>query len=273
MDPKELILAAKLAEARSVLVDMVKKTPTDNGARSLLFQVLVLYGEWDKAFRHLEILAGYNPTPDMGVAVYENLFQAEKERVRVARLESRPGFVPEIPDYFEAYWQGLQLMADGKSNEAAQQFAKVAGERPAVSGTINGKPFSGFEDTDSTLSGFIEAIEYERYLWIPVETIRELVVMPPKTLMDLIWAKGRITTWGGLTLGAFFPVTYPLSFAVDDDRVRLGRMTDWQSLGQGLSKAVGQHVFQVGDNDVGLLELGEVLFTLADATVKGKIDG
>jgi len=270
LNPKELILAARLTEARNELVAMVKKTPADCGARSLLIQVLILFGEWDKALRHIEILTSYSPTSEMGTSVYENLFKAEKERLQVADLEIRPTFVPESPVYFDDHWQAMALLADNQTEAAARIAAQVAGGRPAIGGTINGLPFKGFEDTDARLFCFIEAIEYERYLWIPIECIRELVVSPPKTLMDMIWAKGRITTWKGLTMGCFFPVNYPRSFAVDDDRIRLGRMTDWQSLGSGLSKAVGQHVFHVGDEDVGILEIGEVLFTHPDAELKGE---
>jgi type VI secretion system protein ImpE len=139
-------------------------------------------------------------------------------------------------------------------------MARIDGQLVNLRGASDGHPFVGFKDTDATLAHFIEAIEYERYLWIPIASIRELAVAPPKTLIDLIWAKGRITTWEGLTLGCFLPVRYPESHASDDDRIRLGRLTDWQPLGGGFTKALGQHVFQVGQEDKSIFELGEVIF-------------
>jgi type VI secretion system protein ImpE len=264
MDAIDLIKSGKLTEARTQLVERLKKAPADTGARALLFQVMVFFGEWDKAQRHMEIAATQNPKQDMGAAIYGHLFQAEKERSRVARGESRPTFLPEVPDYSETYFEAMALLAANQPDAARATFEQVLSARPSIRGTLNGEPFDGFQDTDTTLWCFIEAIEYERYLWIPVEYIRELVITPPKTLLDLVWAKGRITTWEGLTMGCFFPVLYPNSCNIDDDRIRLGRLTDWQSLGGGFSRAVGQHVFQVGQKDVSIFELGETLFTLSD---------
>ena len=246
MDAIDLIKSGKLTETRAQLVERLKKAPADTGARALLFQVMVFFGEWDKAQRHMEIAATQNPKQDMGAAIYGHLFQAEKERSRVARGESRPTFLPEVPDYSETYFEAMALLAANQPDAARATFEQVFSARPP------------------TLWCFIEAIEYERYLWIPVEYIRELVITPPKTLLDLVWAKGRITTWEGLTMGCFFPVLYPNSCNIDDDRIRLGRLTDWQSLGGGFSRAVGQHVFQVGQKDVSIFELGETLFTLSD---------
>ena len=97
------------------------------------------------------------------------------------------------------------------------------------------------------------------------------MVSPPQNLIDLVWAKGRITTWEGLTMGCFLPVLYPNSFESDDDRIRLGRLTQWQSLGGAYAKAIGQHVYEVGGTDRSIFELKEVVFSLdeADANEKG----
>ncbi|MBC2713420.1 MAG: tetratricopeptide repeat protein [Desulfosarcina sp.] len=264
MDPKTLIKDGRLTEARAALIESVKNKPTDAGARSLLFQVLLFLGEWDKARRHLEIAASQSPVPDPTVEVYKNLIQAEKERIDVWTLKKRPDFFPEVPHYVDMFFDALANIANGAFDEAHTQLETVAAALPTIRGKMNGIPFNGFMDTDPAVSCFIEAIEYERYVWVPISNIRELVVSPPKTLIDLIWAKGHITTWEGLTMGCFLPVMYPFSFKNDDDRIRSGRMTDWKPLGDKLCRAVGQRVFQVGDQDIGILELGEVVFILAD---------
>ena len=73
-------------------------------------------------------------------------------------------------------------------------------------------------------------------------------------------------------MGCFLPVLYPNSFRSDDDRIRLGRLTQWQSLGGPYAKAVGQHVYEVGGTDRSIFELKEVVFSLdeADANEKGE---
>ena len=269
MNAKALILGGQINAARTLLVDQVKKSPADIQARSLLFQVMLLCGEWDKAQRHLDIASRQMESPEMNAPVYQNLIQAEKERVAVSNKQQRPTFFPDIPEYSEDFFQALDLLDKGKIDDAANLFGRIDAGLPDVQGTINGQPFKGFKETDTTLAYFIEAIEYERYLWVPIANIRELAVSPPQTLFDLIWAKGRITTWEGLTMGCFLPVLYPNSFASEDDRIRLGRLTDWKPLGGSYAKAIGQHVYDVGGLDRSIFEIEEAVFSLADPEEKG----
>ena len=269
MNAKALILGGQINAARTLLVDQVKKSPADIQARSLLFQVMLLCGEWDKAQRHLDIASRQMESPEMNAPVYQNLIQAEKERVAVSNKQQRPTFFPDIPEYSEDFFQALDLLDKGKIDDAANLFGRIDAGLPDVQGTINGQPFKGFKETDTTLAYFIEAIEYERYLWVPIANIRELAVSPPQTLFDLIWAKGRITTWEGLTMGCFLPVLYPNSFASEDDRIRLGRLTDWKPLGGPYAKAIGQHVYDVGGLDRSIFEIEEAVFSLADPEEKG----
>ena len=269
MNPKALILEGKIDEARAILVDQVKKAPTDTAARSLLFQVMLVCGEWEKAGRQLDIAATQKGSPDMNSAVYQNLIQAEKERQAVSTMDSRPTFFPEVPDFCDDFFQALECIREERIEDAAKQFAAIDERLPEIRGTINGEPFSGFRETDTTLAYFLEAIEYERYLWVPITSIRELVVSPPETLIDLIWAKARITTWEGLTMGCFMPVLYPNSFASEDSRIRLGRLTDWKPLGGPYARAVGQHVYDIGGSDYAIFEIKEAVFTLAAEAEKG----
>ena len=39
--------------------------------------------------------------------------------------------------------------------------------------------------------------------------------------------------------------------------VKLGKMTDWVSLGGPYSKGSGQHVFQIGEEEISILEIGK----------------
>ncbi len=265
MQVKDLIMAGKLKEARKMLVDQLKASPANTQARTLLFQILVINGEWDKALNHIEMLATQSNEPGVSIDVYRNLIAAEKERFAVSQLKKIPSFLPETPSYWEDYVEALKLISESKSEEAIEKIKAVDKQRPVVTGTLNDTPFTGFFDTDSALSCFIEAIEYERYLWIPIESIRELVVSAPETLMDLIWAKARVTTWGGLTMGCFLPAIYPHSFSSEDEHIKMGFVTDWQTLCGPFTKACGRHVYQVGDDDYELFQLGEVTFNMTDA--------
>jgi type VI secretion system protein ImpE len=260
MDPRDLIKAGRLAEARKQLTEEVRAAPADLGKRTLLFQVLAFCGEWGKAEQHLDAIVAQDLKKETGVQVYKNLVGAEKERLEVSTLVKRPSFLPETPPFAEAYFAGLQKLRDQKIEEAEALLDQIGTERPEVRGTLDGTPFVGFEDTDAFLSLFLEAIVHGRYVWILFESIREIVLSPPKTLFDLLWVEGHVTTWEGLALNCHLPVLYPGSSSHEDERVKLGRMTDWIPLGGAFSRGVGQHVFQVGDREKALLEIREVSF-------------
>lgn len=209
MNSKDLIKAGRLLEARKQLVEEVKSSPADLGKRTLLFQVLAFCGEWDKADRHLDAIVTQDSSRQTGVQVYKNLIHAERERLEVSRLERRASFLPETPPYLEMYYAAWQKVVEKKTDEAKELFGQIDAQRPVISGTVNGKEFAGFNDTDTFLSLFLEAIVYERYVWIPFESVRELSISPPSTLFDLLWIAARITTWEGLTTNCYLPVLYP----------------------------------------------------------------
>jgi type VI secretion system protein ImpE len=262
MTAKELIKAGRLSEARSVLTQEVKSAPADTGRRTLLFQVLALLGEWDKAAKHLDLVSTQDPTRVVGVQAYLNMVKAEQERVRVMSGELLPSPLPDVPPYFDRYMVYLKALGDGKSEEARELLLEIDAAIPAVSGTVNGRPFEGMSDTDSRLYPFLEAFVHERYVWIPFEAIRELVVNEARSSLDLIWAAASVTTWEGLSVNCALPVLYPGTHLHGDEQVKAGRVTDWAPLGSGLSRGAGQHVFQVGDEEMAILEIREAQFTL-----------
>jgi len=272
MDPKELIRAGKLSEARIQLIRDVKSSPSDSGIRTLLFQVRSFCGEWDNAERDLDIIAAMDAGREAGVQVYKNIICAEKKRLEVFRNERRPSFLTESPLYAEFYFSAREKLIGNKPEEARALFDQVDTRIPIISGTCNGKSFNGILDTDTYLCRFLEAFAHERYIWIPFETIRELSITPPKSLFDLLWCSAVITTWEGLTLNCFLPVIYAGSFAHEDDRIRLGRMTAWIPLGGTYAKGSGQHVFQIGEEELGLLEIHEIIFNTPTETNGKKRD-
>ncbi|MEW6599493.1 MAG: type VI secretion system accessory protein TagJ [Nitrospirota bacterium] len=260
MDAKELIRAGRLSEARTQSIEEVKASPADAGKRTLLFQIHCLCGEWDKAERDLDIIAAMDVKREAGVQVYKNLVSAEKERLEIFRSNLRPSFIPGTPAYIETYYAAREKLVGKKIEEAAELFNRVDSQTPVISGTINGKDFAGIKDTDIYVSRFLEAFAHERYIWVPFEAVRELTITPPKTLFDLIWAPAVITTWKGLALNCFLPVLYAESFLNEDDHIKLGRITDWEKLGGPFDKGMGQHVYEIGGDEVAILEIREMIF-------------
>jgi type VI secretion system protein ImpE len=260
MNSKELIRTGRLSDARKQLTEEVKASPGDLSKRTLLFQVLAFFGEWDKAERHLDVITSQDASSETGVQIYKNIVQAERQRAEVSKLSRRPSILPKAPPYLEHYFSAQERLAQKDIDGAKRLLEEIDVVRPIISGNTRGRSFSGFEDTDAFLSIFLEGIVHEQYVWIPLESIRELIIAEPKTLFDLLWIPAHITTWEGLSLGCYLHVLYPDSFNHEDERVRLGRMTDWVPLGGPFSKGFGQHVFLVGEEETAILEIREVLF-------------
>ncbi|NOR25965.1 MAG: hypothetical protein GQ542_16570 [Desulforhopalus sp.] len=260
MEIKELIQAGKLAEARLRLVAAVKASPADLASRTLLFQVLCYSGEWDKADFHLEAIAGQDSERGAGALGYRNIVHAEKDRRDVINNNLNASFISDPPEYLNLFLQIRKKLSDEKENEAGELLATLESLRPTISGTVNDTPFVGFCDTDTTLFPFLEVIAHERYLWVPFESIRELSISQPDSLLDLLWIAALITTWEGLTMNCYLPVLYPNSFLHEDERIKMGRMTDWQPLTGAYAQGVGQHVFEVGGKDMAILEIRDIVF-------------
>ncbi|HDP24279.1 MAG TPA: hypothetical protein ENN34_02440 [Deltaproteobacteria bacterium] len=265
MESKDLIKAGRLTEAREQLVTEVKSAPGDTGKRTLLFQVFALLGQWEKASRHLEAIVSQDPSRQEGVMVFQNMVRAEQERDDVFAMKKIPAFMPDAPHYFESHYGAYEKLVAGQLEEADTLFASIKDEKPLLTGELNGEPFVGFTDTDTLLAPFLEAFIHDRYVWIPLSAIRELRITEPTSLTDLLWISAAVTTWDGLTANCFLPVLYPGSSSHEDDRIRLGRMTDWKSLGGSYARGVGQHVYQVGEEDRAILELREVTFAYTGA--------
>ena len=268
MNPRELIRAGKLSEAREQLTAAVKASPSDVSLRVLLFQVLCFYGEWDKAERHLDVIVSCEPGSETGAQVYKSLINAERERGEVVARKRIPGFLTGTPAYLELYFAAWEKVCEKKIDEADCLYRQLADRRPVAKGVINGNKFSGFEDTDTFLSGFLEGIVHDRYIWFPFESLRELSIAPPKTLFDLLWTQAQVVTRQGLAIGCCLPVLYPGSSLHADDRVRLGRMTEWKSLGGTYARGCGQHVYAVDGEEMAILDLRKVSFEMSTAAEK-----
>jgi type VI secretion system protein ImpE len=266
---KDLIKEGRLMEARASLVAAVKNHPGDTASRTLLFQVLLFSGDWDKAERHLEMLADRNVEMASAVTLYKNLLKCERERLEVVSLRTMPSFLPDTPTYFESYYKYLQPDFDGGADDFFREMESLV---PLVTGTVNGVEFSGLRNTDEMLAFALEVFAHDRYIWVPFEAIREITIIPPKTLLDLIWISASITTWSGLSINGFLPALYPESYKHADEQIRMGRMTDWSSQAGSLVRGAGQQVFVFGNQDISILELREVHFKMTNQEVAPSAD-
>jgi type VI secretion system protein ImpE len=260
---KELLDANQLSAAISELTQDVKAHPTDTRLRTFLFEALCFQGDYQRAEKQLEVIGVQNEKAGIGIEIYRSLLQAEAARRRVFQGASRPTFLLSPPEHVNCRLDGLLHLSRGETAEAKELLSKAVTLSPKLSGKINGNPFSSFRDSDDRISSILEVFIKNTYAWIPFEQIRQLQVSQPKNFRDLLWVPATIEIENGQGGEAYVPALYSGSEEDENEQVRLGRITEWINLGEGMAGGIGQRTFIVDDKDTSILELQNVEFILA----------
>jgi len=238
MTPLELFQAGKLSDALQKLTVEVRNEPADVKRRSFLFELLCFAGEHERARKHLDVLGQLNPNASVGAVLCLSALHAEGLRQDLFQNKAYP--------------------------------ADSAQASPALTGSINGKPFQQFLDADPRVGGRLEVFAAGNYLWIPFDHIDRVELEPPRRLRDLLWAPAMVRTGPAFhmrELGeVFLPVLSPFSWKHTDESVRLGRTTVWETDDTGDAIPFGQKMFVVDDEELPLLELRTLQFTPSGAT-------
>jgi type VI secretion system protein ImpE len=231
MTPRDLLQAGKLDEAIDALSAELRDNPADARRRTFLFELLCFAGKYDRAEKHLDIVGQGTKEAEMGALLYHSALHAERMR---------------------------QQMFDSRT------FPLTATPKP-VSGTLNGKPFQSLTDADPRIGARLELFAAGAYTWIPFEQIEAIQILPPKRLRDLLWAPAVVRTgeaFKGMELGeVLIPAIAPLTWRHADGAVRLGRVTQWESLDDDTDAPIGQKLLLVDDEEFPILEIRELTIT------------
>lgn len=229
MDAKSLYQEGKLSEAIAALNAEVRDRPTDVQRRTFLFELLCFAGDYERATKQLDVLARSDPEATLGIMAYGRILECEQERA--------------------------QMFTEGTFPETTQEA------RP-VRGRLNGEPFERLEDADPRVGARLELYLGGQYSWIPLEHLTHVTVEQPRKLRDLLWCPANLQ--GGTALesvdfgGALLPALTAAASRDEDDLVRLGRVTRWIDLADGLEAPMGQKMLLVDDEDFPMLEVREL---------------
>jgi type VI secretion system protein ImpE len=226
-------LADLLAEGQR----SVRGDPANSKRRVMLFQLMVLSGQWDRALTQLYVIKEMDGDAADFVRTYREVVRCELFRKEIASLT-----------------EATRLLGQGKVEQAAQMRGAAFEAAPAVSGALNGEPFEWIADADVRMGPVCEAMLNGKYYWIPFERLSRIEIEAPSDLRDLIWAPARLTFANGGEQVAFLPARYPGSDAAEDDEIRLCRKTEWRDLGADTHVGTGQRMFATDVGETALLE-------------------
>ena len=230
MNARELFHAGQLDEAIELLGAELRRNPTDAQQRVFLFELLCFAGQYERAEKQLDVLAGGTREAEMGALLYRAALHAERTRQR--------------------------MFSDG-------DYPRGSLPTPAA-GNLNGRAFTTLSDADPRIGARLEVFAAGEYLWIPFEHIATIRLVAPKRLRDLLWAPAVVRTgpaFRGLELGeVLVPALAPLTSQHPDAGVRLGRVTEWVALGDE-TVPLGQKLLLVDGEEFPILELRELDIT------------
>jgi len=234
MTPLALYREGRLREAIKALGDELRSNPLDAKRRTFLFELLLFAGEYDRAEKQLDLLAGANADAAAGTLLYRSALHAERTRQAMFANHETPPFKDE----------------------------------PVHGGTWNGKPFTEISDSDPRIGANLEVFIAGSYTWIPIHYLRRLEIEPPTNLRDLVWARARVDTSADFRLQelgeVLLPVLCPLSSKHADESVHLGRESAWEQDETYGELPYGAKMMLIDDVEVPLLELRSVTWSAPD---------
>ncbi len=223
-----LYAAGQLGAAIEALGVELRSNPADAQRRAFLFELTSFAGEWGRAEKQLDVLAGGGHMAEAGALIYRAAITAERVREHMFDTGDFPSAPAPSP----------------------------------VAGTLNGEPFSEITDADPRIGARLEVMAGGRYLWLPFAHIASLVMPEPARLRDLHWAPAQIRLGPQVRdqeLGeVLLPAITPAAWRHADDEIRLGRVVDWEELPSGDFAPIGQKVLVVDGRHVPLLQVREL---------------
>lgn len=220
-----------MRQALDALAAHLRNKPADTAARTMLFEALSFAGEYQRAEKHLNLLADGGETSKIGAILYFTALHAEKQRHEMYKT---------------------------------QAFPKTSA-KSSLKGKLNGKPFEDIRDADHELGARLEVFGAGSYMWVQFEHIASITIEPPKRLRDTLWTPALVKTgpsFQGTDMGeVLLPAIYPFSWTFSDESVWLGRQTvfveDEETAG---TYPLGQKILLVDGQEVPFLEVRTIEF-------------
>ncbi|RFB83155.1 nitrogen fixation protein [Rhizobium leguminosarum bv. trifolii] len=235
-----------LEEAIEEVKAHLKAKPSDQEARHLYIDLLVLAGDYERADNQCSLAATLSPDATMGFALLRNELRAMAARDAWFTSGAVPEF-PQGPSEVDKLAIRLGIAhRDGNAEEtrtALDALENLRGERPLI---WNGKAVSDFRDLDDRTPHALEVIMTGGgYLWIDFAKIAALSIEPIARPRDLAFRRAELTLVDGAAASVLLPAVY--HGTGKDAAVRLGRETDWVEEASGITTGRGQRCFLAGD--------------------------
>lgn len=228
----DLLKAGKLSDTIQAVVAVIRDHPTDDKARTFLFELLCFSGDYDRAEKHLDALLENKTETIHGSILYKAAIHAQKTRA--------------------AFFTNKEY-----KNSAAETA-------PAVSAIVNGREYKSLSDCDPRVGARLEVYAGGSFMWIPFQHIERIETEKPRRLRDLLWLPAKLVTGPSFhqtDLGdVLLPALTPEATTDESDLVKLGRETYFALDEDGNEIPVGQKMLVADGEEIPLLDMREIVF-------------
>lgn len=258
MTASELYKAGQLDDAITAQLAIVKGNPADQGKRFFLFELLLFSGDLDRAQKQIDAIT-FGDERDATVIIYKRWLDSERARRACFTTGGEPKLLAPPSEHVRLRLEALRQKRAQQQDEFARLVHQANQLMPALTGQLNGRPFTLLRDCDDLLAGVLEVFVNGLYYWIPFENIASLDVVPPEYPRDLYAMTAQLEVLNGDTGEVCLPVLYPLTHLSASQDMKLGRANDWQEHPGNITMGVGLKCILVEDDAVPLPEWRELV--------------
>jgi len=247
-------------ELKAQTIDNVRRHPSAVRERWLLFELLCVDGEWERALQQLQTWATLEPEGASRAHLYRGLIQSEIFRAQVFAGQRTPGEIDPLPAWVNSLIEANVKLGEGHLAAADKLRHAAFDAAPATHGeSAKTGAFKWLADSDSRLGPVCELAVAGGYRWVPFEAIKSLTLGPTTALTDLVWRSVIVGLRNATVLRGYLPVRYPGSES-GPPAIKLAHETMWRDVGETGVIALGQKTWSTDMGDFGLLDIGECHF-------------
>lgn len=225
-DITRFISEGRLDEALRLANESVKRNPGDAVARSLLFELLVADGAFERAERALALAAEFDPKSAPVAAQLGRMVKAALARQEIWARGVRPVFYSTDSRALRRF-EALETFLAGNHDGASEQIHALDATLRPVFCVNDGEP-GLLRDCDDLIADTIEVLTPNgECVWLSLDDVVAIEFQHGARVLDRVWRPIDVELSGGRQLGGFFPATYPAAHGADGGRFRLGLSTEW----------------------------------------------
>lgn len=256
----DLIQKGKLTEAIEYTKKQLQMEPKAQDLRSRFVELLCIDGQLERADKQLSLLIKQHPECLIGGSNLRLLIRAAQARFDFSEGAATATLVHEVDESFETLVRMRLAMRENEDEELKSNALLLENIRQDIAIRINGQQCELVRDLDDSLAGYLEVFGTNgKYYLVPFNALENMQLKPVTSLVELIWRKAKVEIKGGLSGEAFIPMTY---LASDSDELKLGRKTDWLSVGKtDVYIGAGQKMFLCGDEAKALSQITHLQIT------------